>query len=201
MINGLGCVPGNYDTDLDPDVRPVQNQPRKIPLSMKIEVRVKLESLEKLGVLEKVEEPTQWISNMLPVRKANGTIRVCLDPSDLNKAINRNHYLIPSIDDVLQQLTEAKIFSLCDAKDGFLQVKLTERSSQLTTFWTPYGGYKWKRKPFGFKSSPEEFKRRPTNALEDLNGVTVVPYYILIYGCGVTHEEAPKDYDRNMIKL
>ena len=55
MINGLGCVPGNYDTDLDPYVRPVRNRPRKIPLSMKTDVKAKLESLEKLGVLEKVD--------------------------------------------------------------------------------------------------------------------------------------------------
>ena len=92
MFKGFGCLPGNYDIDLDPDVRPVQNRPKGIPLSMKTEVKVKVESPEKLGVLEKVEEPTQWISNMLSVRKANWTIRVCLDPSDLNKAINRNHY-------------------------------------------------------------------------------------------------------------
>ena len=68
------CV-GNYDIDLDPDGCPVQNRPRKIPLSMKTEEKAKLESLEKLGVLEKVKEPTPLISNMPPVRKANGTIR------------------------------------------------------------------------------------------------------------------------------
>ena len=75
VFKGLGCLPGNYDIDLDPDVCPVQNRPRKIPLSMKTEEKAKLESLEKLGVLEKVKEPTPLISNMLPVRKANGTIR------------------------------------------------------------------------------------------------------------------------------
>lgn len=201
VFKGLGCLPGEYDIELDPNVRPVQNRPRKIPLSMKADVKTKLETLEKLDVIEKVEEPSQWISNMQPVRKPNGTIRICVDPSDLNKAIRRNHFQMPSIDDVLPQLTNAKIFSLCDAKDGFLQIKLTERSSQLTTFWTPYGRYKWKRMPFGIKSSPEEFQRRLTNALENLTGVTVVADDILIYGCGDTQAEARRDHDRNLIEL
>ena len=55
--------------------------------------------------------------------------------------------------------------------------------------------------PFGLKSSPEEFHRRFTNALEDLNGVTAVADDILINGCGVTQEEARKDHDRILIKL
>jgi len=61
-------------------------------------------------------------------------VRVCLDAKDLNKAIKRNHYM-PILDDVLPQLMEAKIFSLLDAKDGFLQVRLSERSSI-----TPHSG-------------------------------------------------------------
>jgi hypothetical protein len=69
----------------------------------------------------------------------NGTVRLCLDPQNLNQALKRNHYLVPDIDDVLPQLAEAKMFSLCDAKGGFLQVKLSDKSSHLTTFWTPYG--------------------------------------------------------------
>ena len=56
-------------------------------------------------------------------------MRICLDPMDLNKAIKRNHFRMPTLDDVLPQLKQAKVFSLLDAKDGFLQVKLSQESS------------------------------------------------------------------------
>ena len=113
----------------------VQNRPRKIPHTMKEAVEAKLKSLVQLGVLAEVEEPTDWISNMTAVWKADKKqVRVCLDPRDLNRAVKRNHFNMPTVDDILPCLTKAKVFSLLDAKDGFLHVKLTQRSSYLTTF-------------------------------------------------------------------
>ena len=182
VFHGIGCLPGEYDIEIDPSVTPVQVRPRKIALSMKEDVKAKLDVLETQGVIEKVDIPTPWISHLQPVRKSNGTVRLCLDPQNLNQALRRNHFQMPDIDDVLPQLAEAKVFSLCDAKDGFLQVKLSEKSSHLTTFWTPYGRYKWKRMPFGISIAPEEFQRRLSTALEGLEGVSVVADDILIYG-------------------
>ena len=97
-------------------------------------------------------------------------IWICLDPRDLNKAIKRNHFNMPTIDDVLPRLNGAKVFSILDAKDGFLHIHLTEKSSYLTTFWGPNGCYRWCRLPFGLSSSPEEFQRRLQNALHGLKG-------------------------------
>ena len=133
---------------------------------------------------------------MQPVRKSNGTVRLCLDPQNRSQALKRNHYQIPNIDDVLPQLAEAKMFSLCDAKDGFLQVKVSDKSSHLTTFWPPpYGRYKWKRMPFGISTAPEEFQRRLSSALKKLKGVSVVADDLLIYG----KDEA--EHDDNLRKL
>lgn len=71
-------------------------------------------------------EPTDWVSSVVVVRKPTGKIRVCIDPTNLNKAIKRHHYPSPTIEDVLPKLNKAKIFSLLDAKDGFWQVELDE---------------------------------------------------------------------------
>ncbi|RLJ22814.1 hypothetical protein DJ031_00215, partial [bacterium endosymbiont of Escarpia laminata] len=182
-------------------VAPVQNRPRKVAYALKDEFLKKIEALEAQGVIAKVETPTQWISSCLAVRKANGSVRVCIDPSDLNKAIRRNHFSLPTIEEVLPTLTNAKIFSLVDAKDGFLQVKLTDESSYLTTFWTPAGKYRWLRMPFGISSSPEEFQRRLQQALEGLEGISTVADDILIVGRGQTEAEARRDHDSNFIKL
>ena len=95
---------------------------------------------------------------MVAVKKPN-KLRLCIDLANLNVAIKRNHYPTPTIDDVMPKLTKARVFSVADAKDGFLQVRLDEKSSYLTTFYTPFGLYRWLRMPFGIKSAPEEFQR------------------------------------------
>ena len=87
------------------------------------------------------------------------------------------------------------------AKDGFHQVKLDEESSYLTTFWSPYGRYRYLRMPFGISSAPEEFQRRMHMLCQDLPGVVVIADDILVYGCGSTEEEYKKDHDANLKRL
>ena len=111
--------------------------------------------MEAAAILSKIEDPTDWISSQVVVRKPNGIIRLCLHPKDLNKAIVRNHYQISTLNDGLPTLAKAKCFSLLDAENGFRQVKLAESSKKLKTFWTPHGRYCWNRLPFGLSSSPE----------------------------------------------
>ena len=195
VFTNLGTLPGEYEMDLDSTVRPVQVRPRKIPLSMKTEVQQKLDELEHRGIIAKVDYPTEWISHVQPVRKANGQIRLCIDPRNLNLALKRNHFEMPSIEDVLPELSGAKYFSLCDARDGFLQVKLSAKSSDYTTFWGPTARYKWLRMPFGISTAPEEFQRRLTQALHGLTGVKVVADDILIYG------HTRNDHDNNLKQL
>ena len=158
VFEGLGSLPGKYDIEIDTTVPPVQNRPRMIPYKLKSATEAKLREMEKAGIIKKVEELTDWISNMTVVWKADKKqIRICLDPRDLNKAIKRNHFNMPTIDDVLPRLNGAKVFSILDAKDGFLHIHLTKKSSYLTTFWGPNGRYRWCCLPFGLSSSPEEF--------------------------------------------
>lgn len=182
VFTGLGKLDGLYDIELDPNCRPVQVRPRKVPLSMKEDLIAAIDKLEERGIVAKVDHPTDWISHLQPVRKPNGKIRVCIDPQNLNRAIKRNHSVLPTLEDVLPQLNNARFFSLCDAKEGFYQIPLTDSSTDLTTFWTPTGKYKYLRMPFGIASAPEEFQRRLTEGLTGLNGVTVVADDLLIYG-------------------
>ena len=81
---------------------------------------------------------------MVAVNKP-GKLRLCIDPKDLNKAIERPKYQLPMLDEILPRIKGAKVFSVLDAKYGFHQVKLAEKSSYLTTFWTPSGRYRYLR--------------------------------------------------------
>ena len=166
VFKGIGCLPGEYELEIDESITPVQVRPRKFLLSLKEEVKTKLDTLTKQCIIEQIESPTPWISHLQPVRKSNKTVRLCLDPQNLNHPLKINHYQMPDIDDVLPQLAEAKTFSLWDAKDGFLQVKLSDKSSHLTIFWTPYGWYKWKRMPFCISTAPDVFLDKTLECLE-----------------------------------
>ena len=199
IFKGIGDL-GEYHIETDKNVTPKKNGPRKIPAPLKTEVQAKLMQLKDAGIIAKVDKPTDWINSMVAVRKPN-KLRLCIDPANLNMAIKRNHYPTPTIDDIMPKLTKARVFSVADAKDGFLQVRLDEESSYLTTFYTPFGLYRWLRMPFGIKSAPEEFQRRLDEKLEGLENVAVIADDILIYGTGETDEEAERSHDKALIAL
>ena len=107
---------------------------------------------------------------MVAIRKP-WKLRICIEPKDLNKALKRNHYLMPTIEDILPSLANVKVFSVLDDKDGFDQVRLDQQSSFLTTFWTPFGRYRWLQIPFGIKTAPEEYQKGQREALEGLEDI------------------------------
>ena len=104
---------------------------------------------------------------MVAVTK-NGTLCICLDPKDLNHAIRREHYSLPTIEDVASRLYGAKLFTILDVKSGFWHVALNKQSSFLTTFYMPFGRYRWNRMPFGICSAPEIFQQRMHKLIEGL---------------------------------
>ena len=199
VFEGLGNI-GKASVTVDPEVTPVHHGLRHIAVTLHKKVKTKLEELEKKNILVKETEPTDWISSMVVVAKP-GKIRICLDPKDLNKGIRRLKYQLPTLEEVLPKLSKTKVFTTLDAKDGFYQITLDKRSSKLTTFWTPFGRYRYLRMPFGVNAAPEEFECKLQEHLSDLNGVDVLRDDILVSGSGDTIEEANVDHDANLTRL
>ena len=117
--------------------------------------------------ITKVTEPTNWVSSLVVVMKGD-KLRLYIDPKDFNKAIRREHYPIPTTEEVLAGMPGVKRFSVLDAKSGFLLIKLDYESSLLTTFNTPIGRYRWLRLPFGIRSAPEIYQRIMDTMLEGI---------------------------------
>ena len=107
---------------------------------------------------------------MVAILKPN-KLQLCIDPRDLNKAIKRPKYHMPMLEEILPTLTKAKVFTVLDAKDGVHHVKLDDASSYLTTFWTPFGRYRYLCMLFGISSALEEFQRCMHTTLQGLSGV------------------------------
>lgn len=100
--------------------------------------------LSKSDIVTKVTEPTDWVNALVVVEKPRtGKLRVCLHPRDLNKAIKRPHYPLPTLVGIAHKLVGAHYFSVMDARSGYWAIKLTEESSKLTTFNTPFGRYRF----------------------------------------------------------
>ena len=150
-------LPGTYNLEIDPTVKPVVHGTRRQPLALLRKIKSKLEEMEQAGHIAKVTEPTDWDSSLVVVVKGE-KIRLCIDPKDLNRAIRRKHYPIPTVEEVVASIPRAKVSSVFDAKSGFLQIQLNYESSLLTTFNTPCGRYRWLRLVFGVKSAPDVFQ-------------------------------------------
>ncbi|VDI10628.1 Hypothetical predicted protein [Mytilus galloprovincialis] len=138
--------------------------------------------MEDIGVIFKQQEPTQWVNSMVTVIKPNGKIRICIDPRDLNKAILREHYPLKTVEEVISQMPNAKVFSKLDATSGFWHIQLDEPSSKLCTFNTPFGRYRFARLPFGINSASEVFQKIVSEMVSDIEGAEAIIDDILIWG-------------------
>ena len=192
---------GTVHLDVDETVAAVQMPLRRLPIGIKDKVAAELRRLEALDVIAPITEPTPWVSALLVVTKANGGIRLCIDPTPLNRALKRPTYYMSTVDDVLPKLAGVKVFSSADMKDGFWHLVLDDESSRLTTFETPFGRYRWKRLCFGLSVSPEIFASRVNAAISGLSGVERIADDLLICGRGSTVDEATADHDRNLAAL
>ncbi|CAB3981992.1 retrotransposon-like family member retr-1 [Paramuricea clavata] len=150
----------NTTSRVDPTVTLVINPSRTIPAALRSRVKEELDDMERKNVICKVEEPTDWVSSMVVVEKPNGKLHICLDPKHLNKAIKREHFQLPTIEDITTRMANAKWFSKLDANHGYWQIPLDEESQLLTTFNTPFGRYCYTCTPF------EEHDRRLESVLE-----------------------------------
>ena len=133
--------------------------------------------------------------------KESGALRICIDPRPLNTALKREWYQLPVLEDILPELSKARVFSTVDLKSRYWHGVLAPESSILTTFATPYGRYRWICLPYGLYASSEIFQNHLNHALESPPGVLCITDDILVYGTGETNEEATANHDRSLQDL
>ncbi|KAL5503306.1 hypothetical protein EMCRGX_G010234 [Ephydatia muelleri] len=183
LFTGLGTLGEEYKICLRPHAQPFAlYTPRRVALPLMNAVKEELERMVELGVIRPVQEATEWCAGMVVVPKADGKIRICVDFTKLNESVCRELHMLPCVEQILAQLSGAKVFSKLDANSGFWQIKLSESSSPLTTFITPFGRFCFQRLPFGITSAPEIFQKRMSEILLGLDGVVCMMDDVLIFG-------------------
>lgn len=148
----------------------------------------------------KRNSPNEWISSMVVVAKPK-KISICLDHQELNKVIQRPKYQMPTLEKLLPKLCKAKIFSTRDTKDGFYQISVSEASSKLTMFRTPFGRYRYLGMPFGESLAPEECESTLQEKLADLERAEVIRDDIIVIAFGETQQQAVVNHDESLLKL
>ena len=117
-------LPVRHSFTLKEDAAGVIHAPRRIAFAKRAKVKAEIDRQVKLGVLLPVSEPTEWVNSMVVAEKRDGGVRICIDPKDLNKVIKREHYQIPTKEEVISKMAGARYFSKLDAKSGFHQIRL-----------------------------------------------------------------------------
>ena len=117
---------------------------------------------------------------MLAVSSRSGA--KCVDFKKLNKAIKRPRFILPTPDAIYSQLRGSKIFTTLDATSGYWQLPLDAKSSELTTFITESGRYKFTRLPFGISLASEVYQREMSKILHDLPGCQVYQDDVVVHG-------------------
>ena len=146
-----------------------------------MEIR-EVQTLQSLDLIEDVTGPTPWISRTTFSPKPNGDYRYCIDSREINKAIRRQRYIMPTLEDILTQVTGSQVFSVLDLNSAYHQLELDEESRYITVFNTPLGLKQWKRLFFGLKSASDAFCNAVRQGLIDLEGVIPAMDDILVHG-------------------
>jgi hypothetical protein len=118
---------------------------------------------------------TDWVSNLFPVNKKQGTIHVCVDYRDINKSCPKDNYLTPFIDQIVDDCAGSEIFSLMDGFSSYNQINILLADQHKTAFICPWGTFAYQKLPFGLKNAGETFQRAMSYTFHDIKHI-VQPY-------------------------
>ena len=185
------------------DERPVKHQTRRPPQSQNEETKRQVTALHKAEIIRPSKSP--WGSNVLLVKKKDGTWRMCVDYRELNqKTKNGDPYLLPRIDETIDSLGDAKYFCTLDLIQGYHQIELTESSKPKTAFVVPRmipSHWEYNYMPFGVQGGPSTFQRVMDTLLQGIDQKIAMAYLDDIIVSGATPMECVRNLRLVFIRL
>ena len=166
--------------EMENSVKEIFCKARPISVPLRELVKKELRRLEENGIITKVYE-SSWASPTVNVMKDKNNVRICGDFScTVNRFLKVVRYPLPSIDDIIAQVGNARVFSKIDLANAFLQLPLDTQSKEYTTINTSEGLYRFNYLPFGLCSSPGIFQSFMCKVLNGIDNIVIYQDDILI---------------------
>lgn len=164
------------------DKTPIYQRPRRFPEVVNQEIERQCRELHLLDIIEPSSSP--WSSPVVPVRKKDGSIRMCIDYRKLNAVTKPDRFPLPNLNDAVFGLHGVRYFTSMDLVRGYYQLPLEEGSREYTDFSTPRAHWQFKRLSFGLKNAPSGFQREMQSLFSGFPWRKVIVYIddILIMG-------------------
>ena len=150
--------------------------PRRFAHAERLQIRKIIDDLLTRKIIKPSVSP--YCARLVPVRKKDGSMRLCVDLRPLNQRIIKQKFPFPNIEDCLSRLGDKRVFTLLDLKDGFHQIRVHPDYTKYFSFATPDGQYEYIRLPFGFSEAPAEFQKHVVQILQPLIREDKVIVYI-----------------------
>ena len=207
IFTGIGKFPGpQYKFQLKPNAKPARHAPRRVPIHLQETFHQEIKNLEHLQILEPIKEVTEWVNSFIIVEKktdpqaepdqsSKKKLRICLDPRDLNEALECEPYYTRSIKEILGKFHGMTRFTIADFNKGFWMVELHPESRKLTMMALDIGQFQWMHLPMGSVMAQDMFQRKLNAIFLNVPGVTGIADNMIIYG------KTDKEHDENLLNF
>ena len=166
---------------------PIYQRPRRFPTPISDEIESQCKELSTLDIIEPSISP--WASPVVPIRKKDGSIRLCIDYRKLNEVTVPDKFPMPNLTDSIFGLNGTKFFTRFDLVRGYYQLPIDKESREYTAFCTPRNHWQFKRLSFGLRNAPAAFQREIQAVLRSFPSNKVIAYIDDILIMGSSFEE------------
>ena len=162
-----------FSIKLEQNALPSSRPPYQVPIHLREEVSLEIDKLLQSNIIEP-SDAVDWCAPIVPVRKPDKSIRLCVDYRELNKVTPLDRHVIPTLPDILDRVGHATTLSKIDLTSGFHQITMDPEAKDLTTFLTPKGKFRFLKMPFGLKNAPSHFQRVMERVLQPVSKFAAV---------------------------
>ena len=199
-MSGVSRSVVEHKLNVNPVFTPVKQSKRPMARERNDIINKEVRSLVEAGVLRSIQYP-EWIANPVLVKKGDGSMRMCVDFKDLNKACPKDSYPLPEIEQKIESLGGYKWKSFLDAYKGYHQVQMAKEDEGKTAFHTEKGTFCYIKMPFGLRNAGATYQRLVDRAFEGQVGRNVEVYVDDMVIKSKKDDSLLKDTEETLLRL